>query len=56
MKFENESNYINTDLTIALCYYNFAQHSGMIYFRANQKVHKLDSTVYESIYHAYVTA
>jgi len=45
MKFKNESNYINTDLTIVLCYYDSAQQSGMIYFGANQKVHKLDSTV-----------
>lgn len=28
----------------------------MIYFRANQEVHKLDSTLSESIHHAYVTA
>lgn len=39
MKFENESSYINTDLTIVLSYYNFAQQSGMIYSGANQKVH-----------------
>lgn len=45
MKLENESNYINTGLTIVCCYYNFAQQSGMIYFEANEKVHKLDSTV-----------
>lgn len=45
MKFANENNSINTDLTLVFCYYSFAQQSGMIYFRANEKMHKLDFTV-----------
>lgn len=55
MNFANENNSINTDLTLVFCSYSFAQQSGMIYSRANEKMHKLGSAVEESIYHAYVT-
>lgn len=45
MNFASENISINTDLTLVFCYYSFAQQSGMIYSRANEKMHKLDSTV-----------
>lgn len=55
MNFANENNSINTNLTLVFCSYSFAQQSGMIYSRTNEKMHKLGSAVEESIYHAYVT-